>query len=301
MTKANIQWRPLADIKPYERNPRDNSAAIQKVAASIQEFGFLQPIVVDGDGVILAGHTRYAAAQSLGLTEVPVLCAAGLTEAQARAFRLADNKTAELSKWDTALLADELDALAALNIDMSVFDFDVSELWRRQAAWKQIEKHCNLKKRVKTNAHGDFRTVTFFETNKRGDGAEITAIKTNADNVPLFADVLVDYLNHTLGGNLAMSGWCLLTTPRRRHKNFHFSTEICRAASKILGIPFYADAISAENRARIEPVFHLDVDPREPNVLLFDDIISTGETLRATRKLLLSAGYSVLCIVGIKN
>lgn len=297
----NIQQVEIGKIRPYEHNPRDNREAIPKVAESIRQFGFINPIIVDGDGVILAGHTRYEAAKSLRMTEVPVVYATTLTAEQARAFRLADNKTAEFSKWDNVFLVDELEALAALDVDMSVFDFDVSELWRRQVAWKQVVTYCNLKKRVKQNSYGDFFSVTFFEANKKGDGADITAIKTNPANVPLFADCLVDYLSKTLGENLAAGDWCLMTTPRRRHKDFHFSTAICESAAKTLGLKFYADAVSARTRNRIEPEFTLEVDPREVNVILYDDVVSTGETMRTTRRLLLDAGHCVNCIVGIKN
>ena len=298
----NIQQVEIGKIRPYEHNPRDNSEAIPKVAESIRQFGFLNPIIVDGDGIILAGHTRYAAAKSLGMTEVPVVYATTLTAEQARAFRLADNKTAEFSKWDNVFLADELEALAGLEVDMSVFDFDVSELWRRQQAWKQVVTYCNLKKRVKHNSHGDFFSVTFFESNKKGDGADITAIKTNPENVAPFADCLVDYVLKTLGNNLSAGNWGLVTAPRRRHKqDFHFSTTICETAAKTLGLKFYEDAVSAENRNRIQPEFKLVIDPREVNVILYDDIVSTGETLRTTRRLLLDAGHCVICIVGIKN
>ena len=83
--------KKLAEITPYAQNPRKNDEAVDKVAASIQEFGFKQPIVVDKDGIIIVGHTRYKAAQKLGLETVPVLVADDLTDEQAKAYRLADN------------------------------------------------------------------------------------------------------------------------------------------------------------------------------------------------------------------
>ena len=105
----------LADIKPYERNPRIiPQAAVDAVARSIQAFGFRQPIVVDKNGVILAGHTRYKAAQQLGLTEVPVVWQTDITDIQARGYRIADNKVAELSAWDRDALDLEVRELAAL-------------------------------------------------------------------------------------------------------------------------------------------------------------------------------------------
>lgn len=117
-----IKLVKIAEIKPYDRNPRNNDGAVDAVAASIKEFGWQQPIVVDRDGVIIAGHTRYKAAQKLKCKEVPVVVAENLTDEQVKAYRLADNKTGELAEWDTALLDEELAELA--DFDMSQFGFD---------------------------------------------------------------------------------------------------------------------------------------------------------------------------------
>jgi len=108
----HIDMRPLATIHPYPHNPRRNDHAVAAVAASIREFGFRQPIVVDEDNVIIVGNTRYKAALQLGLETVPVHVAAGLTPAQRKAYRIADNKTGELADWDDAQLVQELTDLA---------------------------------------------------------------------------------------------------------------------------------------------------------------------------------------------
>src|ERR1700731_1785769 len=107
-TGMNVTLWPLTKIKPYANNPRHNDHAVDAVARSIQEFGFRQPIVVDDQGVIIVGDTRYKAACKLGLTEVPVHVAAGLTPAQAKAYRLADNQTGQLATWDEDRLLQEL-------------------------------------------------------------------------------------------------------------------------------------------------------------------------------------------------
>ena len=112
---------PIKKVKPYDRNPRRNDNAVDAVAASIREFGFRQPIVVDRDGVIIVGHTRLKAAKKLGMKEVPVLVADDLTEEQVKAYRLADNKTADLSEWDEELLGSELFDLS--DFDMAQFGF----------------------------------------------------------------------------------------------------------------------------------------------------------------------------------
>ena len=123
-----IEQRPIESIRPYENNPRCNDAAVDTVAESIRQFGFRQPIVVDEDGVIIVGHTRYKAAQKLGLETVPVHVATGLTPAQVRAYRIADNKSAEASTWDLDLLPIELAELQGMDFDLSMLGFDDDEL-----------------------------------------------------------------------------------------------------------------------------------------------------------------------------
>lgn len=112
-----VENRSINEIKPYEKNPRINDGAVAAVAASIREFGFKVPIVIDKNGVIVAGHTRYKAAASIGMTQVPCIVADDLTPQQIKAFRLADNKVSELATWDFELLGAELDAITELNME----------------------------------------------------------------------------------------------------------------------------------------------------------------------------------------
>ena len=116
----------INEIIPYEHNPRKNDDAVEAVANSIKNFGFKSPIVVDKNMVIVNGHTRLKASQLLGLTMVPVIIASDLTEEQCRALRLADNKTAEIAKWDKKLLQQELESIdwEGLQMEMTDFGFD---------------------------------------------------------------------------------------------------------------------------------------------------------------------------------
>lgn len=125
-----ITQHELASIKPYENNPRLNDDAVEAVAASIKEFGFRQPIVVDEHGVIICGHTRYKAAQHLGLEKVPVHVAKDLSPEQVKAYRLADNRTAELAEWDFDQLKIELADLQSADFDLGMLAFDDDELNR---------------------------------------------------------------------------------------------------------------------------------------------------------------------------
>ena len=125
---------PLERLIPYARNPRKNESAVATVAASLKEFGWRQPIVVDEEMVILAGHTRLEAARQLGLSTAPVHVARGLTPAQARAYRLMDNRASENAEWDEALLGLELGDLQGDGFDLGLTGFDDAELNRLLAA-----------------------------------------------------------------------------------------------------------------------------------------------------------------------
>ena len=124
----NIIEKRVKDLKPYEKNPRKNDDAVQYVANSIKEFGFRVPIVIDSNNTIVCGHTRWKASKLLNMETVPCVIADDLTEEQIKAYRLADNKTAEIAGWDFPLLDMEL---ADISMDMEQFgfkDFDHSDI-----------------------------------------------------------------------------------------------------------------------------------------------------------------------------
>jgi DNA modification methylase len=125
-----VEMRPITSIRPYDHNPRINDPAVDAVAASIREYGFRQPIVVDEQGVIIVGHTRYKAAIKLEMDLVPVHVAVGLTPAQAKAYRIADNQTATLSQFDDDKLVQELAQLQEMNFDLALTGFSSEELQR---------------------------------------------------------------------------------------------------------------------------------------------------------------------------
>ena len=119
---AQIEEVPIGDIRPYEKNPRINDGSVGAVANSIKAFGFRAPIIVDGDGIIIAGHTRYKAAKKLGLKRVPVIYARDMTPAQVEAYRIADNSAGSASEWDLGILAD---MIPELDFDMADFGLDL--------------------------------------------------------------------------------------------------------------------------------------------------------------------------------
>lgn len=122
----NITEVPINELKEYARNPRKNDASVEYVANSIREFGFKIPVVIDQGNTIVCGHTRVKAARNIGMKTVPCIIADDLTDEQIKAFRLADNKTAEFAEWDFTKLDVELMQIQGL--DMQDFGFDFSEM-----------------------------------------------------------------------------------------------------------------------------------------------------------------------------
>lgn len=128
MNKLEVEYIPVGEIIPYDKNPLKNDKAVDIVAKSITEFGFKNPIILDKNNVIICGHTRLKAAQKLGMIEVPVIWADDLTEEQVQAFRIMDNKSIEYADWDVDLLKEEFDKLKLSNYDLSLTGFNFGEI-----------------------------------------------------------------------------------------------------------------------------------------------------------------------------
>lgn len=142
MKEREIQYCNPEELIPYEKNPRDNRAALDAIELSIEEYGFTNPILVNEEKVILAGHTRREAAILAGLEKVPYIVVDGLTEAQQKAYRLADNKLSELSIWDEDLLKEELEDLLDEDYDISLTGFsdvDLTDLLKDEENLEDIE------------------------------------------------------------------------------------------------------------------------------------------------------------------
>lgn len=129
MTKLKITYKPVADLIPYARNSRTHSdAQVAQIAASIKEFGFTNPILLDGDNGIIAGHGRVMAAQKLGETQVPTIELGYMSETQKRAYIIADNKLALNAGWDEQMLALEIQDLKDVGYNLELLGFDLNEL-----------------------------------------------------------------------------------------------------------------------------------------------------------------------------
>lgn len=142
MKEREIQYCNPEELIPYEKNPRDNRAALDAIELSIEEYGFTNPILVNEEKVILAGHTRREAAILAGLEKVPYIVVDGLTEAQQKAYRLADNKLSELALWDEDLLKEELEDLLDADYDLSLTGFsdvDLTDILKDEEDLEDIE------------------------------------------------------------------------------------------------------------------------------------------------------------------
>lgn len=218
-----IVYKNIDDIKPYAGNPRRNDKAVEKVAESIRQFGFKQPILIDKDNIIIAGHTRQLAAKKLKMTQVPCIYADDLTPEQVKAYRLADNKVAEFAEWDFDLLNQEL--LNIPEIDMTVFGFVMP---REEAEVQEDDYEINIPAEPRTKPGDIWRLGRHWlmcgdSTSK--DTRETALHYCKADTLfydpPYDCEELYESIPEYAGGNLLLS-----------YDHKHFSKAMLEAAKK---------------------------------------------------------------------
>lgn len=169
--------KKLNEIKPYEKNPRRNDEAVEYVKQSIKEFGFKVPIVIDKNGTIVTGHTRYKASQELGLKEVPCVIADDLNEKQIQAFRIADNKVSDYSIWDNKLLLEELE-----DINFEIFTgFNESDLFEDIKKLEELDESDN--EVITENAEGVVYTIQFKTQDIQLLNAVKELVKNSEDSI----------------------------------------------------------------------------------------------------------------------
>ena len=297
MEKQEIVYFPVSKLKPYKGNPRKISEkAVDAVCAAIKDVGFRRPIDVLPDMTIINGHGRWKAAKKLGLKEVPCIVCSDLDDQHVRRWRIEDNKTGEYSHWDADLLSDELLELDFSGLD---FDFDFTDDLETRKKWEKQKVACDLKDKLGLKRCNDTIYHSLFRTGK--NGKPIEEIKVN-ENVRMFAQTSIDFIQSLLGPNLKDGDWCILTTPRRRHKEgFHFATEISRIIGEYFQIPFYEDAFESENVTRLNPIFTMLKIPKEKNVIIYDDVLTTGYTLQAVKQPLIDTGHITFPVISIDN
>ena len=310
---AKISLVKVDDLKPYEKNTKiHGEEQIEKLCRSIQEFGFVNPILIDKDLNVIAGHGRLMAAQRLGMQKVPCVSVEGLSEKQRRAYIIADNRLGEYSEWNMELVAAEIGELEEADIDFLEFRFDgdedeetedlsgEQEQKEKGTAWSTQEKRCDMKLNIASRQKSGHRYTSLYAVTK--DGKTLEEIKNDKKCEKQMISDLTGYISEAMGNNLQTTGWAMITTGRRRHRDgYHFATEICRKTAAKIGIPFYEGAIQCENANRLKSRLRLQVKPEEKNLILFDDILTTGTTAAKTIELLAGDGYTVITIIGIRN
>lgn len=167
----NIVNKLLSDICPYKNNPRKNDPAVNAVAESIRQCGYIAPIIVDEDNVILAGHTRWEALKKLGRTECECVVKAGLTEEQKKKYRLLDNKTNELADWDFDMLADELEGLDFGDLQL---DWGVGEsIIHPEIVKKELKPYKKVHYLVTVDINKNDEIIGLIQSAKEIEGVEI--------------------------------------------------------------------------------------------------------------------------------
>lgn len=204
-------------------------------------------------------------------------------------------------------LTDAIDAVLTdvypLNIDPALGEIspvrDIFAVEQRKAWDKSVEARCNFDYRPRITHRAGVWFLSVWQ--KSLMGRTLTDIKSDPAEIPHFAVAVSDFLVQVLGSSLSEGNWCICTTPKRRHKVRNFATLISMDIAGRLKIPFYEDVAFCHSRQRINAVFTLGTLPKEPNVIVFDDFVTTGSTLKAMKELLLPLGKNLLFVSGINN
>jgi len=295
----------------------------QLIDNSIGKFGAGRSILIDKNNRIIAGNKSTLHAINKGIEDVLIVETDGsklvavkrtdidLHSATGRELALADNATAK------ANIEFDMDMIRAveeeLNIDFETTDMGLSfeELGIVGVAVEaEVEEQtkrspifgtgrtalCDMKEKLTLHKRTDFYYLSCW--NKSDDGQSLSDIKQEASNILVFAEMFTGVLRAVLGHNLC-DGWCIITTPKRRNKEVNFADQVAKMVAKDLNVKYYEDAITCKNRDRIKPVFKLECEIVERNVIVLDDIVTTGTTLIAVNGLLRDKNRFYL--VGINN
>lgn len=313
MDAKRFQTIPLSFIDNNEGqipgvppNPRKfTPRAMRKLVRSIQqdpEMLELRALLVYPLGerfVSIGGNMRTLALKSLGYENAPcVVIPAETPAAKLKRYIIKDNSG--FGDWDRDMLMEFYETS-----DLDSWCVDIPQPTEEDvrnsgiSAWndkERPEKRCDMTDCLALHTKGNLSFVSMFRTSDEGDS--LTDIKSDFSNAKRFAASAEQVLRNLVGFS-DTEGWCIVTTPKRRHKERNFAETVCIDLSERLGITFHADAVTCENRQRVNPVFKLEYFIPERNIVLFDDIVTTGMTLTETRRLL--AHKNVVTIVGIYN
>lgn len=176
---------------------------------------------------------------------------------------------------------------------------DIFAVQARHSWDKSVEARCNFEFRPRITPRAGLWFHSIWQ--KSLMGRTLTEIKSDPAEIPHFADAVSDFISNLLGDHLTEGLWALCTTPKRRHKERNFATLICQAIHTRMQIPFYEDVAFCKSRQRINAVFTLNHLPAQPNIIVFDDFVTTGSTLKGMFELLRPLGKNLMFIAGINN
>ena len=290
---------------------------------SFKEMGAGRSILIDRNGNIIAGNKSQKTAIAAGIKKVRIIETTGdelvavkrtdvdIDSAEGRKMAYLDNLTTQVNlTWDQT----ELQAVQAdvEGFDIADFGFDIEDLpqvseseqakedVRKRTQWGKAKDYeepvCNMVDTIEIHALRGYKYVHSFKTGST-EGTPISELK-KPENAYMFALKAKELITATIGLKQT-KGWCIITTPKRRHKEKNFASLVCEQLSNMLGIPFHEDVVEAKNRARIDPVFTLVKEVEEPNIIIYDDILTGGTTLYTTANLFPTK--NLFLVVGINN
>jgi len=176
---------------------------------------------------------------------------------------------------------------------------DLFAVNKRKSWDKSTEARCDFTYNLRLTRRSDVNFVSIWK--KSVYGRTLTDIKNDPSMVDFFTENMVPIIRETLGSNLDKGSWCICTSPKRRHKERNFATMISEKIAKQLGIPFYEDVAFCHSKQRVNAVFELNVLPDESNIIVFDDFVTTGQTLAAMKRLLMPLGKNLCFYTAINN
>ena len=314
----------IEDLKQDSRNFNKGSEQGQELMErSFKEMGAGRSILIDRNGNIIAGNKSQKAAIAAGIKKVRIIETTGdelvavkrtdvdIDSAEGRKMAYLDNLTTHVNlTWDQT----ELQAVQAdvEGFDIADFGFDIEDLpqlsesdqakedVRKRTQWGKTKDYeepvCNMVDTIEIHALRGYKYVHSFKTGSI-EGTPISELK-KPENAYMFALKAKELITATIGLKQT-KGWCIITTPKRRHKEKNFASLVCEQLSNMLGIPFHEDVVEAKNRARIDPVFTLVKEVEEPNIIIYDDILTGGTTLYTTANLFPTK--NLFLVVGINN
>ena len=323
----NEKQTEVVDIRDIIPDDHNFNAGTEKgremIEKSFRELGAGRSILLDKNNRIIAGNKSQQAAIATGITKVRIVDTDGdeivavrrrdvdLDSKVGRELAFADNATQQVSlAWDET----ELQAVQAdvEGFDIADFGFDIEDLpqlsesdqakedVRKRTQWGKAKDYeepvCNMVDTIEIHALRGYKYVHSFKTGST-EGTPISELK-KPENAYMFALKAKELITATIGLKQT-KGWCIITTPKRRHKEKNFASLVCEQLSQMLGIPFHEDVVEAKNRARIDPVFTLVKEVEEPNIIIYDDILTGGTTLYTTANLFPTK--NIFLVIGINN